>query len=82
MDLKQIQEIRKGILLAKNDYRATSFRVKHECDEDGLVDDWMEAYQIAEDALIGGRPISALTELAYGRTIKGLLRNLRSTTSN
>lgn len=76
MDYQQMKEIRKGILLAKNDYKATSFRIRHECSDVGFVDDWLDVYRATEDALIGDRPISALTELAYSRTIRTLLRNL------
>jgi hypothetical protein len=73
-----MKEIRKGILLAKNDYKATSFRIKHEQHEDEFVGEWLEVYQATEQVLIGDKPISALTEHAYARTIKTLLRNLRS----
>lgn len=73
-----MKEIRKGILLARNDYRATTFRIKHEASDVDFIGEWLSIYQATEDALIGDKPITALTELAYARTMKTLLRTLRA----
>lgn len=67
MTESQMQEIRRGILLAQHDAKVVSVRIKYEDDPSGIVNDWLEVYDAAEKLIMGEFNLTNLTMKAYNR---------------
>lgn len=63
----QMQEVRRGILLAQHDAKVVSLRLKYEDDPSGIVNDWLEVYDAAERLIMGEFKLTSLTMRAYTR---------------
>lgn len=63
----QMQEIRRGVLLAQHDAKVVSLRIKYEDDPSGIVNDWLEVYDAAERLIMGEFKLTNLTMKAYNR---------------
>lgn len=72
MSLSQMQEIRRGILLAHHDAKVVAIRIKYEDDPSGIVNDWLDVYEAAERLIVGEARLTNLTMRAYNRTMNNI----------
>lgn len=79
MTEQQMQEIRRGILLAKHDIKVQSIREKYKDDPSGILTDWLGVYDETERLIIGESRLTRLTMRAYHRALNRMSRKSLNT---
>lgn len=72
MTSNQMQEIRRGILLAKHDAKVACIRVKYENEPSEIVNDLLDIYEASETLIMGEAKLTNLTMKAYHRTMSNI----------